>query len=114
MWNQNRERIFIVGFKDESDFNNEEIFRKNKNIRSSFFYNFLQNIKKSNRTKSIREIIDNKTQDESFYYTKEKSYMYDELKENIKSIDSINYATGKNTTSYKLMNEFTDLVNSSI
>ena len=32
----------------------------------------------------------------------------------IKSIDSINYATGKNTTSYKLMNEFTDLVNSSI
>ncbi len=32
----------------------------------------------------------------------------------IKSIDDINYNTGKNTTSYKLMNDFTDLVNSSI
>ena len=32
----------------------------------------------------------------------------------IKSIDDINYNTGKNTTSYKLMNDFTDLVHSSI
>ena len=32
----------------------------------------------------------------------------------IKSIDDIHYNTGKNTTSYKLMNDFTDLVNSSI
>ena len=32
----------------------------------------------------------------------------------IKSIDDINYNTGENTTSYKLMNDFTDLVNSSI
>ena len=32
----------------------------------------------------------------------------------IKSIDNNNYATGKNTTSYKLMNDFTKLVNSSI
>ena len=32
----------------------------------------------------------------------------------IKSIDDINYNTGKDTTSYKLMNDFTDLVNSSI
>ena len=32
----------------------------------------------------------------------------------IKSIDDVNYSTGKNTTSYKLMNDFTDLVNSSI
>ena len=32
----------------------------------------------------------------------------------IKSIDDINYNTGKNTASYKLMNDFTDLVNSSI
>ena len=32
----------------------------------------------------------------------------------IKSIDDIKYSTGKNTTSYKLMNDFTDLVNSSI
>ena len=29
----------------------------------------------------------------------------------IKSIDDINFNTGKNTTSYKLMNDFTDLVN---
>ena len=28
----------------------------------------------------------------------------------IQSIDEIKYATGKNTTSYKLMNDFTDLV----
>jgi branched-chain amino acid aminotransferase len=32
----------------------------------------------------------------------------------IKSIDDINYSTGKNTTSYKLMNDFTNLVNSSL
>ena len=32
----------------------------------------------------------------------------------IKSIDDINFSTGENTTSYKLMNDFTDLVNSSI
>ena len=32
----------------------------------------------------------------------------------IKSIDSINYNTGKNTTSFKLMNDFTNLVNSSL
>ena len=32
----------------------------------------------------------------------------------IKSIDDIHYNTGKNTTSYKLMNDFTDLVNFSI
>ena len=32
----------------------------------------------------------------------------------IKSIDDINYNTGKNTISYKLMNDFTGLVNSSI
>ena len=32
----------------------------------------------------------------------------------IQSIDETKYATGKNTTSYKLMNDFTDLVNSSI
>ena len=32
----------------------------------------------------------------------------------IKSIDDINYSTGKNTISYKLMNDFTELVNSSI
>ena len=31
----------------------------------------------------------------------------------IKSIDDINYATGKNTTSFQLMNDFTNLVNSS-
>ena len=32
----------------------------------------------------------------------------------IKSIDDINYTTGKSTTSYKLMNDFTDLVNFSV
>ena len=32
----------------------------------------------------------------------------------IKSIDHIKYATGKNTLSFKLMNDFTNLVNSSI
>ena len=32
----------------------------------------------------------------------------------IKSIDKINFATGKNTISYKLMNDFTNLVNWSI
>ena len=32
----------------------------------------------------------------------------------IKSIDNVIYKTGKNTTSYKLMNDFSDLVNSSI
>ena len=31
----------------------------------------------------------------------------------IKSIDHIDYTTGKNTTSFQLMNDFTNLVNSS-
>ena len=32
----------------------------------------------------------------------------------IQSIDNITYTTGKNTISYKLINDYTDLVNSSI
>ena len=32
----------------------------------------------------------------------------------IKLIDDINYTTGKNTLSFKLMNDFTDLVNFTI
>ena len=32
----------------------------------------------------------------------------------VRSIDNINYSTGKNTISFKLMNDFTSLVNSTI
>ena len=63
---QNRERIYIIGFQD-------------KNVYEKFsFPNPIP------LTKTIRDIIDyNSKMDDKFYYTKEKSKFYDELKSKI-------------------------------
>ena len=82
---QNRERIFIVCFKGESDWNNKELFRSKKCPASESF----QFPRKSKKIKSIKDLIGKNTVDDIFYYTKEKSYMYDKLEESIKSQDSI-------------------------
>ena len=82
---QNRERIFVVCFKGESDWNNKEIFRTKKCPMSESF-KFPDKLK---RTKSVRDLIDKTTVDDIFYYTKEKSYMYDDLKKTMKSKDSV-------------------------
>lgn len=65
---QNRERIYIVGFKDEKVFNNFE-FPKPKKL-----------------TKKIADLIDAKV-DEKFYYT--NSRYYEQLKEEMKNKDSV-------------------------
>ena len=82
---QNRERIFIVCFKDESDWNNKEMFRTKKCLASEAF-NFPQ---KSKSRKLVTDIITNEDVDETFYYTKEKNYMFDKLAESIVSNDTI-------------------------
>jgi DNA (cytosine-5)-methyltransferase 1 len=78
---QNRERMFIVGFKDESDWNNKEIFRKKESICSQAF-SFPE---KSKVCSKVTDLILDVDVDEAFYYTKEKSYMFDML---IDAIDS--------------------------
>lgn len=65
---QNRERIYIVGFKDEKVFNNFE-FPKPKKL-----------------TKKIEDLIDDEAE-ENFYYT--NSRYYKQLKEEMKNKDTI-------------------------
>ena len=77
---QNRERIFIIGFKDESDWNDKKHFSKESVCSNSFDFP-----SKMNYTKSIEDIIEKTDLDDIYYYTKEKSYMYDLLFESIKS-----------------------------
>ena len=65
---QNRERIYIVGFRDKKAYNNFE-FPKPKRL-----------------TKTIRDLIDDEA-DERFYYNKSK--YYHQLKEEMKNKDTI-------------------------
>lgn len=65
---QNRERIYIIGFKREEDYKNFEMIHPLK------------------LEKKISDIIDfNEKVDEKYYYTKENCSFYDELIENIKN-----------------------------
>ena len=66
---QNRERIYIVAFK-------------NKDIYENFSFP-----KKLNKRKNIKELLDNEV-DDSYYYT-DKSNFYPILKEQMKSDDTI-------------------------
>ncbi|MBA4320994.1 MAG: DNA (cytosine-5-)-methyltransferase [Flavobacterium sp.] len=99
---QTRERIYIVGFKDEYMFNNfedifeyytiqgEELYRKmvnNRNNKNSLTMNF--NVPKPiNLTKNIHDLIDKEKQDISSYYLPNNRY-YETFKNEIKSKDSI-------------------------
>lgn len=69
---QNRERIYIVAFRDKEDYSN---FSLPKSIPL---------------TKSIKDVIDfDGEKDEKFYYTPEKCSFYDELKRSMVTSDTI-------------------------
>lgn len=69
---QNRERIYIIGFKRQQDFDNFKI------------------IEPIPLTKTIGDIIDcNRKVDEKYYYTKEKCKFYDELEQNMTNPDTL-------------------------
>lgn len=69
---QNRERIYMVGFKDKKAFEN---------------FDFPDPIKLE---KNLKDIIDfDKKTDDKYYYTKEKNLFYDELEKNIVNQDTV-------------------------
>ncbi len=81
---QSRERIFILGFKDEKDFNNSELFRK-ENTPCSTAFKFPEKIKK---TKSIKQMLSRVKVEKKYYYNKD-SYFWNELEENMTSRDTV-------------------------
>ena len=69
---QNRERIYIIGFRDEDDF---------KNFRS---------IEPIMLETKISDIIDyNKKVEDKFYYTKDNCSFYETLKNDVTSVDTL-------------------------
>jgi DNA (cytosine-5)-methyltransferase 1 len=79
---QNRERTFIIGFKDEADWD----FEINKKTSSSIFNSYLP-LAKSKTKKKFREMLENGEVEERYYY-KQNSYMYKDLKKSINSKDT--------------------------
>ena len=79
---QNRERTFIICFKDEADW---EFSNKNTCSRK---FNDLPLLPKSKKKKSFRELLENREVEDKFYY-KQDAYMYKELKKEIKSRDTV-------------------------
>ena len=79
---QNRERTFIIGFKDEFDWD----FNPGKKSSSSIFNSYLP-LRKSQNKKKFREILEKGEAEERYYY-KQDSYMYKDLKKSIKSSDT--------------------------
>ena len=93
-------------------------FIKNKNIHTPIADCFLNGITRQ----TVMEMVKNKGFDiREKYILPNEINNYDEAFLTgtaaeitpIRSIDNINYAVGKNTTSFNLMNDFSDLVNSS-
>lgn len=68
---QNRERIYIVAFKDKSEFDR---------------FNFPL---PKRLTKSIQQIIDDKEDDSSLFYTENKTSFYQELKNHVIYADTV-------------------------
>lgn len=69
---QNRERVFIIGFKFEQDF---------------YHFNLIE---KMPLDLTIRDIIDYDSKvDEKYYYTPEKNNFYDELEKSMKNEDTV-------------------------
>lgn len=81
---QNRERTFIICFRDEY---NWEFKNDREKTASHYFSSVFPPIKRK-KLKHIREILEKEKVDDKFYYT-ESSYMYKELVNNIKSRDTI-------------------------
>jgi len=80
---QNRERIFIVCFKNERDWE----FNPGKKSCSKIFNDHLPLVK-SRKKKKFRELLENRVLEEKFYY-KQDAYMYKDLKKHIKSRDTV-------------------------
>ena len=76
---QNRERTFIIGFKDEADWD----FEPNKKTSSSIFNSYLP-LTKSKTKKKFRDMLEVGEVDERYYY-KQNAYMYKDLKKAITS-----------------------------
>ena len=68
---QNRERIYIVGFKNDDDY-------------QRFEFPFPIDL-----TKSIHDMLEENVIDDSLFYSKEKNVFYDELEKNILNEDTI-------------------------
>ncbi|HQE59765.1 MAG TPA: DNA (cytosine-5-)-methyltransferase [Spirochaetota bacterium] len=83
---QTRERIYIVGFRGESnnEYNFENKSQKNKKIRTSMF----EIPDKIKLTKTIHDCLDLRKQPECFYYNSDHKY-YPILKEEMKNKDTI-------------------------
>ena len=80
---QNRERTFIIGFKDEADWE----FEPNKKSSSSIFNNYLPLVKSKSK-KKLKEMFDKGDIDERYYY-KQDAYMYKDLKKAIVSKNTV-------------------------
>ena len=80
---QNRERTFIIGFKDEADWD----FEPNKKTSSSIFNSHLPLVK-SKAKKKLKEMFDKGDIDERYYY-KQDAYMYKDLKKAIVSKNTV-------------------------
>ena len=79
---QNRERTFIICFKDEADWE----FNPGKKSSSSIFNSYLP-LSKSRSKKKFREMLEAGEVDERYYY-KQNAYMYKDLKKSIISKDT--------------------------
>ena len=80
---QNRERTFIIGFKDEADWE----FEPNKKTSSSIFNSHLP-LARSKTKKKLKEMFDKGDIDERYYY-KQDAYMYKALKKEIVSKNTV-------------------------
>ena len=80
---QNRERTFIICFKDEADWE----FEPNKKTSSSIFNSHLPLVK-SKTKKKLKEMFDKGDIDERYYY-KQDAYMYKALKKEIVSKNTV-------------------------
>ena len=80
---QNRERTFIICFKDEADWE----FNPNKKSSSAIFNNYLP-LEKSKSKKKLKEMFDKGEIDARYYY-KQDAYMYRSLKKSIVSKNTV-------------------------
>lgn len=81
---QNRERIFMIGFKDEANW----MFDNDRIKTASHLFDQIFPPQPSKTRKNVQDMLEKRKVDEKYYYDESK-YMYDELKENMKSRDTV-------------------------
>tara|TARA_Y100001936_G_C16032039_1_gene646171 strand:+ start:559 stop:1647 length:1089 start_codon:yes stop_codon:yes gene_type:complete len=82
---QTRERIYIVGFRDEASFNELEL---NKKYTCSFFYKTsIDGLKKAILKKTFRDFLENGNVGKEFYY--HNNPIYPELLQDVKRMDTV-------------------------